>query len=152
MFSLSIWLSLIWLQYLWTAPLLLGISSEDRRGRGAARRRGSGGGEIEFWKLNCKQRNVDVKTLQLHLFEENKSLNQNICTEGFLVSAVYLEMVPVKSFIFQYWGWFPFPYSKNMGRNFLGNKCEITASHSAVGTDPQLCCAMVNMFMTMIDV
>ena len=83
--------------------MLLGISSEDRRGRGAAgRRRGGGGGEIEFWKLNCKQRNVDVKTLQLHLFEENKSLNQNICTEGFLVLAVYLEMVPVKSFIFQY--------------------------------------------------
>ena len=52
--------------------MLLGISSEDRRGRGAAgRRRGGGGGEIEFWKLNCKQRNVDVKTLQLHLFEEN---------------------------------------------------------------------------------
>ena len=68
--------------------MLLGISSEDRRGRGAAgRRRGGGGGEIEFWKLNCKQRNVDVKTLQLHLFEENKSLNQSICTEGFLVLA-----------------------------------------------------------------
>ena len=47
--------------------MLLGISSEDRRGRGAVgRRRGGGGGEIEFWK----QRNVDVKTLQLHLFEE----------------------------------------------------------------------------------